>query len=138
MANQALESFAALMESNDMRVRLTDEDENVGFVGFDLGETNLGILVIFSEDCTDVSFVGRDFLKVPEDRSDVIYKVMNECNSQYRWVKFVWDEESGEATVRADARIEPETCAEECFGTLQSMVSIVKEVYPVFMKAIWA
>ena len=138
MANQALESFAALMEAKDMNVRLTDEDENVCFVGFNLDNTEVGILMFFAEDCSDVHFVGRDFVKIPEDKVDVVYKVCNECNSKYRWVKFVWDEEAGKVTCQADAVVEPETVAEECYATVMRLAGIVDEAYPLFMKAVWA
>ncbi len=138
MALKSLESFQAFMEAKEFRVAVVDDDGKVARVGFNLDATTIEILLFFSDDEKDVHFVGRDFVKIPADKQDLAYKLCNDCNSEYRWMKFVWSDEYKNITVQADAVIEPNTCAEECYEIVMRMCSIVDEAYPVFMKALWA
>ena len=138
MANQALESFAAYMEAKDLKVRLMEEDENVCYVGFQLDNTEVGILLFFGEDLKDVHFVGRDFVKIPDDKTDVVLSVCNECNKNFRWVKFVYNEEDNRVTCQCDAVVQEDSVAEECYEIVMRLAGIVDEAYPSFMKAIWA
>ncbi len=138
MSVQSAQSFQAFMESKDMNIVFLDDEEKVARVGFNLDNTELEILVFFGDDGKDVHFDGRGFVKIPADKRELVYKLCNQCNDNYRWVKFVWNEEQECMTVLADAVIEPESCAEECFEIIMRMCGIVQEAYPTFMKAIWA
>ncbi|MCR5237769.1 MAG: YbjN domain-containing protein [Lachnospiraceae bacterium] len=138
MANSAVQLFSAYMESQNLGVQVLDDNENVCRVGFDLENTQIQIFVCFAEDGTDAQFTGIDFVKIPENKVDIIYKVCNTCNDMYRWVKFVWNEEKKYITCQADAAIQLDSCAEECFGIVMRMAKIVDEAYPEFMKAMWS
>lgn len=138
MANSAVQLFAAFMESHDLGVQVAEDNENVCRIGFDLTNTQVQIFTHFSEDGTDVHFTGIDFVKIPEDKVDMIYKVCNACNDQFRWVKFVWDEDNKYITCQADAVIQLDSCAEECFEIVMRMAKIVDDAYPTFMKAMWS
>ena len=92
MAVQSAQLFQAFMESKDMKVRFLDEEESVARVGFDLDGTEIEILVCFADDNKDVHFIGRGFIKIPADKRDKAYTLCNQCNQNYRWVKFVWNE----------------------------------------------
>ncbi len=138
MASEAGQAFQAYMESKDMTVRFLDDDEQVARTGFNLDNTTIEVLLFFGDDDKDVHFEGRDFVKIPADKRDMVYKLCNQCNSDYRWVKFVWKEDSECVAVQADAVIEPSSCAQECFEILMRICGIVEETYPMFMKAIWA
>lgn len=138
MANQAAQLFVAYMESKDMKVQFLDEEERLIRLGFDLENTEISIFVQFGEDESDVHFEGRDFVKVPKGKEELIYRVCNKCNDNYRWAKFVWDEENNALCCRCDAVIQLDTCAEEIFEIIARMASIVDNAYPLFMKTLWA
>lgn len=137
MSLQSAQSFQAFMESKDMKIQFLDDEEKVAKVGFNLDGTTLQILIFFGEDNRDVHFEGRDFITIPADKREMIYHLCNQCNSNFRWVTFVWNEEHECMTVQADAIIEPSSCAEECYDIIMRMCGIVQEAYPIFMKAIW-
>lgn len=60
------------------------------------------IFFSFDESCTHVHLEGVDFIKVPVEKYDAIYKTLNECNDQYSYVKFVLDTEDGHIVARDD------------------------------------
>jgi len=138
MANAAVQLFSAFMEAKDLSVQVLEKDENACRVGFELENTHVQIFLDFSEDGTDVHFTGVDFVKIPQDKAETVYKVCNDCNSQFRWVKFTWDEEHKCVDCVADAVIQLDSCAEECFEIVMRMAGIIDKAYPTFMKAIWA
>ena len=138
MESQSAQAFQAYMEEKDMHVSFVDDEGKVARMDFNLDNTDITIHIFFGEDERDVHFEGHDFIRIPEDKQNIVYKVCNHCNNSYRWVKFVWDEEHEMVTVQADAVIEPQTCAEECYEIIGRMCGIVKNAYPLFMKAMWA
>lgn len=138
MANQALESFAAYMEVKDIKVSVIDADEGVCRVGLRLDNTQISIFLVFNEEQKDVHFIGREFIKIPEDKTDIALKLCNESNKKFRWIKFVLDYDENEVIALCDAYVEESTLAEECYEIIGRMVGIVDEAYPDFMKAIWA
>ncbi|MCR5331974.1 MAG: YbjN domain-containing protein, partial [Lachnospiraceae bacterium] len=115
MANQAVQLFTAFMEAQDCHVEVMEDNENVCRMGFKMDNTNALIFVQFSEDGTDAAFIGLDFIQIPETKEEIVYKICNECNDKFRWVKFVWNQERKEVICQADAVIQLDSCAEECF-----------------------
>jgi len=138
MANAAATLFLSYLESKEVNGRFVDDDEKVVRVGWKLNNTSISILFFFSDDCEDVAIRGGEFVNIPKDKIDNIYKVVNACNNKFRWVKFTLDEESTEVRVEADAVIQLDSCAEECFELMVRMSNIVDDAYPDFMKALWA
>ena len=138
MAIQAAKAFQAFMESKDLNVQFVDDEETVARLGFNLDNTKIEIFVAFDDNDKSVHFEGRDFVSIPADKRDMVYKLCNDCNNVFRWTKFTWDEENELVTVKADAVIEPESCAEECFEIVMRMCGIVDEAFTMFMKAWWA
>ena len=65
------------------------------------------------------------------------YKVCNELNAQYRWVKFFVDND-GDIRGQIDACIDEESCGAECLELVQRSVNIIDGSYPAFMKARWS
>lgn len=139
MKSQAAQLFMALMEAREMKATLVDEEEKTVLrVGFNLDNTEVSIFIIFDEDDGSVHFEGRDFVKIPKDLNGTILSVCNQCNCDYRWVKFVYEEEDNRVSCKCDAVIQLDSCAEEIFEIVMRMASIVDEAYPIFMKAMWA
>ena len=71
------------------------------------------------------------------NKYDALYKVLNECNDRYIYVKFVLDEENGQINARCDNIIQLDTCGENCYELMVRMLKIVEDAYPSFMKALW-
>ena len=74
MANSAVQLFSAFMESQELSVHVLDENENVCYVGFELANTSVCVFIQFSEEGTDASFSGVDFVKIPEDIFNKVYE----------------------------------------------------------------
>ena len=63
--------------------------------------------------------------------------VCNELNAEYRWFKFYLDKDK-DVICLSDALLDEDSAGEECIDRLQRLVRIVDEVYPRFMRALYA
>ena len=79
-----------------------------------------------------------NFITVPENKYDAMYKTVNQCNDDYTHIKFVLDTKDGQINAREDAVIQLDSCGEECFELMIRMVRVVEDAFPKFMKAMWA
>lgn len=138
MANAAAKMFKAYLESKDMTCRYVDDEERVVRVGWKLDNTSIDIYFTFGEDNHDVHLQGLNFLQVTKENFGKALQIVNACNENYRWVKFILDVEHTQVVVEDDAVIDLDTCAEEIFELMIRMTQIVDEAYPQFMKAMWA
>lgn len=62
--------------------------------------------------------------------------VCNDMNAKWKWVKFYIDDDR-DVIAEVDVRLNDYTCAALCHATLRSIVNIVDEAYPEFMKSLW-
>ena len=138
MACQAAELFLAFMESQDMKAQMLDDEKSVVRVGFNMKNTSISIYFKFGDDNSDVHVEGREFVNIPKDQIEKAYRICNKLNSDYRWVKFAWDEDVNDVACRADALIQLDSCAEETYELMVRMAGIVDEAYPDIMKGLWA
>lgn len=138
MANMAAKMFTALLEEKEINYTFVDEEESAVRVGWKLKATKISIYFKFSEDCTNVHFEGHEFLAIPEEHIEKMYKICNQINRDYRWVKFTVNEEVKEVVVEGDAVIQLDSCAQECLELMIRTTQIIDDAYPVFMKALWA
>ena len=135
MANMAAKLVSQYFESKDTKAAELRED--VLRVGWGFKGGSIEIFFAFDEEGTHVHLEGMNFIKVPQEKYDAIYKVLNECNYTYKHVKFVLDTSDGQISARDDAIIQLDTCGPECFELMIRMVQIVEDAYPMFMKAMW-
>lgn len=138
MANMAAKMFTSLLEEQELTYTFVDEEESAVRVGWKLKASKLSIFFKFSEDGANVHFEGHEFLNLPEDNIELMYKICNQCNRDYRWVKFTVNEDAREVVVEGDAVIQLDTCAQECLELMIRTTQIVEDAYPKFMKALWA
>ena len=74
--------------------------------------------------------------KIPDlEKQSAIYPLLNEQNLDYRWYRFVLDQDN-EISAFADAVITPDTAGAIAHELVIRGVQIVEDVYPFFMKAI--
>lgn len=138
MTNAAAKMFISLLESKNMNYSIVNEEKAVIRVGWNLEGTKLAIFFQFSENNSSVHIEGHEFVSFSKDKTERMYKICNECNKKYRWVKFTVDEEDNAAIVECDAVIQLDTCAEEVVELMLRMTNIVEDAYPQMMKALWA
>lgn len=137
MASMAAKMFGSYLESKDVKFQSVEDDIlRVGW-GLQVG-SSISIFFHFQNEDTSVHLEGLDFVKIPEDKYDMIYKLLNELNDRYKHVKFVLNAETGMVAARDDDVIQLDTCCEECWELMIRMVQIVEDAYPIFMKALWA
>lgn len=131
VAVQYLESkgfHCQLSEKNERVVRLKFKAENV---------ESVEVLLVFDEDEHSVSCKCYNLCKFPENKKLDMYRICNELNANYRWLKFYVDESDNTITAQLDAVIQVESCGAECYELVGRSVAIADEAYPKFMKAIW-
>ncbi len=99
---------------------------------------SIPVYVIFDKDGEGlVTMYCWSIAKFPEEKKPLAYKICNDLNDQYRWVKFYLDKDS-EIAAQLDAYIYPDSCGEECANLVRRIVNIVDDTYPTFMKALWS
>lgn len=116
---------------------------------FDVRELNDGgICIVFpyKQKNTNFFFSGDDngahvalrtvYENCPADRISDMLVVCNTLNVKYRWLKFCIDTDN-DIMVEDDAIVSPETAGDECMELLIRTVSIMDEVKPVIMRAIY-
>ena len=137
MANTAAKLFMAFLESQEVHGSFVDENQAVVRVGWNLENTKISILFFFGDDGKDVHLIGGGFCKAPENKKDAVLRAINDCNNNFRWVKFVL-KENGDIEAEDDAVVQLDSCADECFELMLRMCNIVDKAYPSFMKALWS
>lgn len=136
MARMAAKLVSQYFESRETKASVLEDDLlRIGW-GFDGG--SMEIFFKFDDEDAHVHLEGVNFIKVPDNKYDAMYKVLNECNDAYTHVKFVLDTENGQIMARDDDVIQLDSCGPECFELMIRMVRVVEDAYPKFMKAMWA
>lgn len=139
MENKLAKLTTAFFDSIDLSYDLDGENREViktGFGGLD-NISGVRIIFIFDDDEHSVHLIAPQIVKVPADKFDKIYKVINEINQKFRWVKFYMDKD-GDVMVDADCILDMETCGQECLEIMQRTANIADSAYPILMKEIWS
>ena len=132
------EAFVDYLKKEELK--FLDIDERAIRISWDAENIAPGvdILVIFDKENRNAAhFMCGGFCKAPENKMDVMLKVCNEANKQYRWIKF-YINDSQEVMAEDDAVLDMASVGEECIELVARMVRVVDEAYPKFMKAIYA
>ena len=138
MANAAAKMFTSFLESKGTKFQVLDDEGSVVRVGWQLEATGISIFFQFGDDNTDIHMEGTDFLTFPAEKLNTMYKLCNDMNRQYRWVKFTVKEDRKEVICECDAVIQLDSCAAEATELMLRMNNIVDKAYPYFMKGLWA
>ena len=99
---------------------------------------SLKVFIIFGKDDDDsVIIFSSKFATFNEDKLASAYKVCNELNGQYRWVRFYVDKD-GDIDAQIDIwAVNERTCAKVCMEQMQRFIAIMDKAYPAIMKAMW-
>lgn len=129
------------MERQGLKYSIEEfEDGSTLWVRFTINNgPSLQVKFISLDDKNDVAIrLFRIVENVEESKVDEMLKAVNECNCEYRYLKFILDDEC-DVNIEYDLALRAENTsvgAEAC-EILVRIVKIVDEVYPKFMKIIW-
>ncbi len=137
---ETAEKFMEELNSRDWKIRVADETED-GKSHLLLGVTGekaqVEIHFFFDQDGRSVSIRVFKLFVAPIDKRLEVMDAMNEANLDFRWVKFFLDKDNW-MNVQADAVIDSENSGRVCFELMMRTVNIIDDVYPKFMRVIWA
>ena len=137
MALAASKVLTAFLDAKGVKYEV-DEDGIVKLrQSVENSNSTLIMLIVFDDD-NHVRIEGGGFASIPQDKINGMYKVVNQLNDDYRWVKFVVNEAGEDIRVRVDTVVSLDTCADEIFELCLRMTAIVDKAYPVIMKGLWA
>jgi len=136
MESLAAKEVIEYFDSKDLTIKLVEEDLIKSSWGFDGGD--MDIFVQFIDDDERAHVEGINFIKVPMEKRDRIIPIINQVNSEYCFVKFVLNTNSGQICARLDTILGTEKRGEVCYELVMRTLNVVEDAYPQFMKAIWS
>lgn len=111
------------------------DDNTLAFV-YSLPNGQANIIIDTSDNNKHISYIIANFCKVPEDKKDVLIKLMNDLNQKYRYAKFYIDEDN-DINIRIDAMLPLDACGEFSVDYVGLIVDILDESYKEIMRGIW-
>ncbi len=135
--NLAAQNFISYLEAKGVRYDTNEvTDNSVVTVGYTLENTSAKASIFFSDDNKHIAMHCFDVVKAPKDKFANVIICCNQANLEYRWAKFVINDEM-EVSAQLDAIINEDDSA-EVYELMIRILDIVDKTYPNFMKAIWA
>lgn len=94
--------------------------------------------IIFADNHTDIRIRSNSIAKIPPAKADAGYRLMNDLNSNYKYIKF----EVFENDIFAEWNF-PRTISDDNIGNIAKeiifiMFKIIDNAYPEIMKVIWS
>ena len=107
--------------------------------GFSGDNATVKIRVIAVDNDSEVKVMSDDFAKFPGAKLEVGYKLTNQLNRKYKFIKFTIDND-GDLSAQWDL---PDSVPSELVGKVAMeivlrMFKIIDDAYPEVMKAVWA
>ncbi len=135
--NKNAQSYISYLESKSLKYSVEElESDTAVTIGFDMSNTSLRVRIFFDDDNMHVALRCFGFVKIKQEQFANALMTCNKCNQDYRWVKFVIDDDM-DINAYDDAVTSPDAAGEEVFELMTRMLSIVDDCYPIFMKNIW-
>ncbi len=136
--NLSAKNFTATMDAKGLKYEVEEREGDVIIsCGVSMENTPVRVRLFIDNDNSHVALRCFGFIRVTKEQFPSALLTCNKCNLDYRWVKFVIDDDL-DINAYDDAVISPETAGEELFELLFRMLGIVDDCYPTFMKNIWA
>ena len=137
MGSMAAQVTAAFFDSKGIRYDMSDDGQAIS-TGFEMdNREGLKILIVFDPGDESVALRAYNVAKIPANKTDSMFAVVNYLNTKYRWIKFVIDEEDNTITAEDDAVIQLDSCGEEVLECCRHIVGIVDRAYPEIMASIF-
>ncbi|MBQ8150885.1 MAG: YbjN domain-containing protein [Clostridia bacterium] len=96
---------------------------------------NVIIRFISTDDDNDVAIRVLQLLKVTDAKRDSMLTAINQLNDKFRFLKFVMDD-NGNVSVENDLCLCAENVGDICFEIFVRSLKIIKDAYPVLMRAL--
>ena len=139
---KSVESFIGVLESKEIKFthyppegQRSTEVVKISYEG--KHGNNLNFIFFFDSSGNSVNVKVFEICKTDVEKIMNMYVTLNDINCEYRWIKMYIDTDN-DVTASGDAIVNPDTAGEECFEMLIRYLSILDEVYPRLMKALWA
>lgn len=97
----------------------------------------LRVQFVSTDDDNDVSVRLYSLIHASDDKREAMLKVINECNQKYRYCKFVMDDDN-DVNVEYDFLLRADNVGPMATEYFIRIMKIIEDVYPSFMKALWA
>jgi len=135
---KATKEIAAAFDALDIKYAVS-EDENRSFVKARFSGNNVhGVDCYFvsTDDENDVAFRIFSFAKVPEEKRDVMYALVNVLNGEYRYFAFSL-EEDGSISAAYDFPAKCVNVGDIAVEIFARAMDVLDEAYPMVMREIW-
>lgn len=129
------ESFAAKLKEEDIKFAVQELPNDRVCISIPFNGIMTNVFFDADDDGSRPAF--RTMLEhCPDDRVADLLVVCNAMNNEYRWLKFCIDSDN-DIMLEDDAIVTPENAGSECVELIYRTASIVKDVKPTFMRAIY-
>lgn len=134
-----IKEFTNVLDKEGFSYETKNIDEEIDIVKFQASTDLVKRMMVISEFLSNI--VSHKLyladLDIPDDKIVDVLLICNEMNSNYRFAKFVLNEDNT-IIVEADGFLDEETAGIESHSLLVSAYRNVDELYKKVMKAIWA
>ena len=115
MSSMAAKITAAYFDSRNMDYMISEDLTSIT-TQFDLENTDgINVFIRFDPDDHTVNLTTSNIITFPETKLPEMLALANALNCQFRWIKFVVDEQNKSIIAQDDAVIQLDSCAVEVF-----------------------
>lgn len=129
------EKFIKYLAEKDIKCTVINDEESVIRMGFGLENCRLDVFVYYDDGGHLVQINVCDYMRVPNQRLEIVLDVINHINRKYRWAKFLVDDNDIE--IRCDGILTDETSNETTYELLAHVISIADDVFPELGRMMW-
>ena len=130
MSSMAAKITAAYFDSKNMDFMISEDFTSIT-TQFDLENTDgINVFIRFDPDDHTVNLTTSNIITFPETKLPEMLALSNALNCQFRWIKFVVDEQNKSIIAQDDAVIQLDSCGEEVFECSLHFAKIVDAAYP--------
>lgn len=132
-------AFETTLDQLDVRYAELEESKVPALrIGYSMTNMDhLDVFFWFDEDGGTMHYGTSTVAHVPEAKTEVALRAINEVNKGYRWLTFYLDGDH-DIVASGDHILAPDVVGDTCFELLSRTLSICDEAYTSFMKALWA
>jgi hypothetical protein len=132
-------AFETALDQRDIKYReLENSQQPAVRIGYNMENMeHLDVFFWFDPDGETMHFGSGVIAHVPDNKTDVALRALNEANVKYRWLTFFLDSDN-DIVASGDQILHPDVVGDTCHELLSRTLSICDEAYSAFMKAIWA
>ena len=136
MSSMAAKITAAYFDSKNMDFMISEDFTSIT-TQFDLENTDgINVFIRFDPGDHTVHLKTSNIITFPEMKLLEMLALVNALNRQFRWVKFVVDEQNKSIVAEDDAVIQLESCGEEVFECSLHFAKIVDDAYPLITSVV--